>query len=312
MWNGNSFFLQNKYKNIIMKHIKLFEAWSYLKESNKKSVIDFNKLPVVVKKSESDGTINRNDDKVLWDAGFPKVEDKMERSGFKSPFTDINFLRYYNDIGGEYRKKAKEPTPNYITKEPKYDPGFLGKFECITKQNPQKYIPIANKDGIINMFTTQISAGTIKYYPNGKSKVILHGSESVGPEAKNAKWIDSTWRCSNGKLIDSFIRNDYKMKPYKGDPFIGGTDPKTSYIPIGTTDDGSDGKYITDLQNRLIELNYLNIPKATGNYGNMTHRAVVTASKGGLMGDVTKGVTRHFYDLIMKGLKINDKTFKFT
>jgi hypothetical protein len=306
-----------------MKHIKVFEKWNPIDEASTAPVIDFNKLPASVNKSNSDGTTNRNDDEKLWSAGFPKIEDKGDRSGYKSPFTDINFLRYYKDPGGTYYKKEKAPTPNYITIDKyKYDPGFLGKFECITKQDPQKYLPQdTNSDGIIDMFTTSKSQGTVRYYPSGKSKALMAGSNSMGPDAKNAKWIDSTWSCSNGKIIDSFIKNKYKMKPYKGSPFVGGNDPKTSYIPIGTTDRGSDGKYITDLQNKLIELKYLNIPKATGNYGNMTQRAILTAAKTSAegvgnnatyFGDITKGINKALYDSMINGIKIGKETFKFT
>jgi len=307
-----------------MKYLQVFENFSSVSEASTAPVIDFNKLPTMVKKSLYDGTENRNDDEKLWSAGFPKVEDKMDRSGFKSPFMDINFLRYYKDIGGEYRKVDQAPTPNYITKDKyKYDPGFLGKFECITKQDFQKYIPQdTDNDGIIDMFTTRTSQGTVRYYPNGKSKSLMAGSNSMGPDSKNAKWIDSTWSCSNGKIIDSFIKNKYKMKPYKGSPFVNDEtkDPKRAYIPIGTTDKGSDGKYITDLQNKLIELKYLNIPAATGNYGNMTQRAILTAGRATegtgnnaiYFGDISKGINKALYDQITKGIKIGKDTFKFT
>lgn len=308
-----------------MKHLQVFEKWSPLSETSiAKPVIDFNKLPTSINQSNSDGTINRRDDEKLWAAGFPKVEDKSDViSGYKSPFADINFLRYYNNPGGTYYRKEKAPTPNYITSPGlKYDPGFSGKFECITKQDPQKFLPQdTNNDGIIDMFTTSVAQGTIRYYPNGKSKALMAGSTSAGSDAKNAKWIDSTWSCSNGKIIDSFIKNKYKMKSYKGSPFIGGDDPKKAYIPIGTTDKGSDGKYITDLQNKLIELKYLNIPTATGNYGNMTQRAILTAAKtasegsgnnDSYFGDISKGINKYLYDIMVNGIKIGNETFKFT
>lgn len=282
-------------------------------------VIDFNKLP-------SKAFINDSaTDQKLFDAGFPtSIPDPIRNN--------LNFSRYYDQQVGStgdsfWTKKNYPPNPNYklTGKEPKKpQPGFSGKYSCITKQNPQKYIPQdTNGDKIIDMYTTSSSQGTVRYYPNGKSKALLAGSNSMGPDSKNAKWVDSTWYCSGDKVIDSFIQNKNKMKSYKGSPFVddGSGDPKRSYIPIGTTDRGSDGKYITNLQNKLIELNYLNIPSATGNYGNMTQRAILTAFKTSsektgnndtYFGDISKGINKHMYDTIIGGTKIGNQTFKFT
>ena len=92
-----------------MRHLIIFEKWNSLNEASTTPNIDFNKLPFKVYSQD-----NEEDDKKLWAAGFPKIEDKMERNGFKPPKKDLNFLRYYTYLGDEYQRKQKAPTPNYI------------------------------------------------------------------------------------------------------------------------------------------------------------------------------------------------------
>lgn len=264
-------------------------------------VINFNKLPKSVDRNNSNNIAD------LKNAGFPDDD----------PTLNINFNRYYDmkqgDSGNTYWvKKAVEPKPNYVisAKEKtkmggemsttgKYPSGFLGKFVCVTKQGWTEIDN--NKDGKVDTIKRGEGNDQIVYYPNGKSKIWR--SSSPKPS-----WEDTTYYCSGNKVIDSFIKNS-KMKPYKGGtPFVKtqGTLGGGSYIPIFTTDNGSNGRVISDMQQKLINLGLLRIKKPTGNYGRMTQNAIKQFSDKydpGAWVNQANGITKNLYDMLMKTAK---------
>ena len=167
--------------------------------------------------------------------------------------------------------------------------GFDGNFACVV--NNKEYTPTdLDGNGVTDYFTKgSLGSEEIRYYPNGKSK-IFRGAPPT------PHWEDSTWSCSGGKVIDKSLKNK-SFKTYKGSPFVedGGL-----RIPLNTTDNGSDGKYVTNLQNKLIQLKLLSIPKATGNYGKMTQYAVMSWAKD--QADYTnqsRGITKDAYNRLV-------------
>lgn len=166
--------------------------------------------------------------------------------------------------------------------------GFDGNFACVVGN--KEFTPMdLDSDGITDFFQKGSTSEQIRYYPNGKSK-IFRGSPP------NPHWEDSTWSCKNGKVIDKWLKNK-SFKTYKGSPFV---DDGGLRIPINTSDNGSDGKYITNLQKKLIELKLLSIPRPTGNYGKMTHYAVMTWAKDQAdYTNQTRGITKDAYNRLV-------------
>lgn len=263
-------------------------------------VIDFNKLPARV---EPTNQFNIRD---LKTAGFPDSD----------PFRNMNFGRYYDrKVGGEgqyyYTKKSTPPNPNYILSPQektqmggklsttgKYLSGFLGKFSCVTQQGWTEIDD--DKDGKVEKIKRGGTNEEIVYYPNGKSK-IWRGSPP------KPHWEDSTYYCSGKKVIDSFIKNK-KMKAYTNTPFVKTTSSLNggSYIPLFTTDNGSNGRIISDMQQKLIDLGFLGIKKPTGNYGNMTQNAIQqfsTQYNPGAWTNQGSGITKDLYDMLMNTKK---------
>jgi hypothetical protein len=259
-------------------------------------VIDFNKLP---------NNLNLNDnrsDEGLFNAGFPRT--------IKDPIrNNMNVLRYYDRVDSDgmtsYKKKLKPPTPNYVVTSQektvpkgKYDNGFLGKFGCVVKQGWRDLDE--NKDGIVDVISRGSTNEEVRYYPNGKLK-IFRGKPNPKPH-----WEDSTWSCSGDKVVDKFLKNT-SFKPYKGDnPWVnqGGL----TRIPVNTTDNGSGGKVISGIQQKLIDLGLLKISRPTGNYGTMTKMAVLDYAAKNNRAQYTNqenGITKDVYDQLM----LTTKTF---
>lgn len=242
----------------------------------KKPVIDFNKLP--------NGVDGRNEYHIraLRDAGFPD----------RDPLQNMNFARYYdrqvNSNTGQYyySKKQQAPSPNYILSPQektqmggsmatsgKYDKGFQGKFACVQTLSKSGASELdENKDGIVDLITVGGALGEKKYFPNGKLQIFRSGTKENNMKPH---WENSTWYCSGNKVVDNFIQNK-KQKSYQGNPFkkTGGQLYGGAYLPINTTDVGSNGKFVTNMQQKLIKGGYLKIPRPTGNYGRMTHQAI--------------------------------------
>jgi len=165
--------------------------------------------------------------------------------------------------------------------------GFDGKFACVVQN--KEFVPTdLNGDGVTDFFSKgSVGGQEVRYYPNGKS-MVWNSSKS--------NFDQSTWSCSGSKVIDNWLKNK-SFKTYKGSPFVedGGL-----RIPLNTTDIGSDGKYITNLQNKLIQLKLLSIPKPTGNYGKMTHNAVMTWAKDQSdYTNQTRGITKDAYNRLV-------------
>ena len=137
--------------------------------------------------------------------------------------------------------------------------------------------------------------GNTSYFPFGKS---------VTYNPQKSKHDQTTWGCENGKVKDGWRKNS-KFKTY---------DPKNAwvkkglqtYLPLNITDKGSNGNMVTQMQQKLIDLGFLKIPKPTGNYGVMTQAAIIDFCKGYNPGQETNqslGITKDVYDQLLKAQK---------
>ena len=164
---------------------------------------------------------------------------------------------------------------------------LFSKFPCVTNFTPYQ----SDKNGMATIYFQKIGQNKEAkyYYPNGT----MIWDDNMGKRTK------STYSCQGGQVIDAFIKNA-AFKPYNGNPFV--TDASGTYLPKQTTDNGSNGKYVTLLQQGLIQKGYLRIPKPTGNYGRMTHSAVQLAAKDmdpGNEANQVRGVQKSLYDKIV-------------
>lgn len=171
--------------------------------------------------------------------------------------------------------------------------GFDGKFSCIVNKNEFKPIDL-NNDGVTDFFQKGSLGGQeIRYYPNGILKIFRF-------DAPTPHWENSKWYCSSGKVVmDNWLKNT-KFKTYKNNnPFIndGGAGER---MPLNTTDNGSNGKWVSNMQKKLMDLKLLSIPRPTGNYGKMTQQAVLTWAQ--TQSDYTnqgKGITKDAYNRLV-------------
>ena len=235
--------------------------------------------------------------------------EKLRVAGWPKNITDVvsgdrkNLLRYYDEkVDAEsgntmYVKKSKAPTPSYLSVLP-LDKRF-DKYPCIKNYYPSVYTGYdTNGDSIVDV----VSANKKYYYPNGTVSMPQGGTQDV----------KSTYYCNGNKLIDKFVKNP-KGKVYSGnDPWVkvdvGGKDEKGlgnyDYIPWYTKDP-SGGKWISNLQQVLINKKLLNIKVPTGFAGNMTKNATLNAAKQFMPTEETNsgnGIRRQFYNFLM-GLK---------
>jgi hypothetical protein len=173
-------------------------------------------------------------------------------------------------------------------KTPNYDKGF-SKYPCVTKQGWQGYD--LNKDGVIEMLTPALAQTGIskQYFANGTMKLI-DGKGGVK---------ETTYSCSGDKVIDKM--QNQKFATYSNTPFV--KKGSLEYIPKQTKDTPPQ-KWITNLQQALINKKFLNIRKPTGNYGQWTHNAVLLATKNMNSGQETNqanGITKEMYNMIVTG-----------
>jgi hypothetical protein len=163
----------------------------------------------------------------------------------------------------------------------------FAKFPCVTKfVGYQK-----DTNGFPTVFTQSLGQGgeSKLYYPDG-TVMWIDGS---------GKKTKSTYSCQGTKVIDQFIKNS-AFKTYNGNPFV--TNQSGIFLPKQLTDNGSNEKYVTQLQQGLIQKGYLNIPKPTGNYGRMTQSAVLLAAKNmdpGNESNQVYGVRKDLFDKIV-------------
>lgn len=180
-----------------------------------------------------------------------------------------------------------------VKNEMKYHEGF-SKYPCITKQGWSGYD--LDKDGVIEMVTPAFAQTGIskQYYSDGTMKLI-------DPKGGVTK---TTYSCSGDKVVgrgDKVIDKgqNQTFKTYSGTPFV--KKGLSEYIPKQTKD-GTSGKWITKLQQALINKGYLNIAKPTGNYGQWTHASVLLATKKLNPNQETNqanGITKEMYDMIV-------------
>jgi hypothetical protein len=260
------------------------------KTINESTTINFNALP-------QSGYAGNSFNEKLRAAGWPKnISDVV--SGDRK-----NLLRYYDERpdaesgNTQYVKKTKAPTPGYLSVLP-LDKRF-DKYPCIKNYYPSVYGGYdSNGDSTIDV----IVANQKYYNPDGTVSMPQGGSQ----------YVKSTYYCSGNKLIDKFVKNP-KGKIYSGnDPWVkvnvGGVDENGlgnyDYIPWYTKDP-SGSKWISNLQQVLINKNLLNIKAPTGFAGNMTKNAVLGAAKEFMPTEETNsgnGIRRKFYNHLM-GLK---------
>ncbi len=173
--------------------------------------------------------------------------------------------------------------------------GYDGKFACVTKDKSLSQWDL-NKDGELDFFSKGGVGHTseIRYLPFGKAKKFRGGAQAS--DASKIGFVDSTWSCQGDRVMDKMETNK-NLRTYKKDPFVKAPNGLI-ILPVGTTDHGSGGNYVTKLQEKLILTKKLNIPKPTGNYGSMTQRAVMLWYDHDV--NQSQGITKDNYNTLMR------------
>lgn len=235
--------------------------------------------------------------------------EKLHAAGWPKNISDVvsgdraNLLRYYTEkVDGEsgytqYVKKAGPPAGGYLSTLP-LDKRF-NKYPCIKNYYPSTYTGTdSNGDSIIDV----VYANQKYYYPDGTVSMPQGGS----------KYVKSTYYCSGNKIVDNFVKNPAGKFYTNNNPWVkvnaGGTDKNGlgnyDYIPWYSKDP-SGSKWVSNLQQVLINKKLLNIKAPTGFAGNMTKNAVLSAAKAYMPTEETNstnGIRRQFYNHLL-GLK---------